>query len=80
MPKPRPSRPPAPPRADPELVRLVREGWPIIRWKDAVNDEAWRLVRAVGGNRCGPDQYNAARRSLIEQGILPPPGFPEDDY
>ncbi|MEJ6788020.1 hypothetical protein BrevBR_00595 [Brevundimonas sp. BR2-1] len=80
MPKPRPSRPPAPPRADPELVRLVRENWALIRWKEAVNNEAWRLVRAVGSNRCGPEQYDAARRSLVDQGIQPPPGYDESRY
>ncbi|MDP3801245.1 MAG: hypothetical protein U1C74_00070 [Phenylobacterium sp.] len=80
MPKPRPSRPPAPTPAPPELIRLVEENWPLIQWKEAVNNEAWRLVRAGGGNRCGAEQYNAARRSLIEQGVLPPPGFPKDRY
>ena len=72
MPKPRPPRPPAPPRASPELIRFVRETWPVAEWNTAVNTESWRLVRAEGGNRCGPDQYARGRQSLIDQGWIPP--------
>lgn len=74
MPMPRPSRPPPEPRASPELIRFVRENWDIIQWKTAINVEAWRLVRADGGNRCGPEQYARAVQSLRDQGYPPPPG------
>jgi len=39
-----------------------------------MNVEAWRLVRADGGNRCGPEQYARAVQSLRDQGYPPPPG------
>lgn len=64
--------PPAPPPPSPELVRFVREGWAVSQWNEAVNRESWRLARAEGGNRCGPEQYARGRQSLIDQGRIPP--------
>lgn len=65
-------RPPPTPeqRAHARMTALMQ---PVIDWTNAVNTEAWRLVYADGGNRCGPEQYARGRRSLIEQGKVPPP-------
>lgn len=80
MPKPRPARPPAPQRADPELIRLVRESWPLIQWKEAVSREIGAMCTGKGPWHITDAYYIQARHNLIEKGILPPPGFPEDEY
>ncbi|MGZ9099907.1 MAG: hypothetical protein ACXW3O_09410 [Brevundimonas sp.] len=79
MPRPRPPRPPAPPPASPELIRLVRENWPIIQWKTAIDQEVGAMCTGPGPWRITPDHYIRARRNLIERGVLPPPGLPESD-
>ncbi|HEX8661425.1 MAG TPA: hypothetical protein VF686_06125 [Brevundimonas sp.] len=80
MPKSRPPRPPAPPRADPELIRLVREAWPIIQWKKAISREINAMCTGKGPWHITSDYYIRAGHNLIEKGILPPPGFPESQY
>ena len=81
MPKARPSRPPPPEPASPELIRLVRENWPIIQWKKAV----WAEVCALAMTGPGPwhitrEHHDLAKAALIGRGILPPPGFSEPGF
>jgi hypothetical protein len=80
LPRSRSSRPPAPPPAPPELIRLVRENWPLIQWKKAMDREISAMCTGKGPWHITPDYYIRARHNLIEKGVLPPPGFPEEKY
>ena len=79
MPKPRPSPPPAPPPAPPELIRFVRENWPMIQWKTAVEQEVAAMMTGPGPWHITREHHALARQALMERGVLPPPGFKEPD-
>ena len=74
MPKPRPSRPPAPPPASPELVRFVRDNWDIIEWKEARDKEISAMITGPGPWHITSEFYARARQILIDRGWPPPPG------
>lgn len=79
MPRPRPPLPfrPKPTAADLERARARRTAqWrheQIVAWRDAVVKESWRLVYAEGGRRCGREEFDRGARSLMAQGMIPPP-------
>ena len=80
MPLPRPSRPPPPERASPELIRLVRENWPIIQWKNAVWKEVGSMKTGPGPWHTTREHHEQAKQALIARGVLPPPGFSEPGF
>jgi hypothetical protein len=76
MPKPRAVTRPPPLTPEERAFKQFRERWrPLRQWKQAVHREAWRLVHAEGGHRCGSEEFDRARQSLIDQGRGPPAGF-----
>jgi hypothetical protein len=81
MPTPRPSRPPPRERASPELIRLVRDNWPIIEWKNAAHREACALAMTGPGPwHITREHHDRARAALIARGVTPPPGFSEPGF
>jgi hypothetical protein len=62
------------------MIRLFREKWPIIQWKEAIDREVGAMITGTGPWHITGAWYVRARHNLIEKGILPPPGFDEKDY
>ncbi|NJC42193.1 hypothetical protein GGQ87_002488 [Brevundimonas alba] len=77
MPLPRNPRPPRPPPPSFEALLRAEMHRRETVWRDAVHAESWRLVYADGLRCAGPAEWARGRRSLIDQGILPPPWLPE---
>ena len=81
MPFHRPPRPcrPKPTPAELERRRLVRSAqWrreQLTAWRDAVAAESWRLVALEGRRACGRAEFDRGAQSLIDQGLIPPPGW-----
>ncbi|MDI1326954.1 MAG: hypothetical protein PSV23_09180 [Brevundimonas sp.] len=81
MPRRRPPRPyrPKPTEADLERQRLVQaEQWRHAvncAWTQMVVEESWRLVGLEGLRACGRAEFERGARSLIDQGLTPPPNW-----
>jgi hypothetical protein len=80
MPLPRARRPPRPPPPSfEERLRAEMRRRETV-WHEAVHAESWRLVYAAGLRSAGDAEWAAGRRSLIEQGVLPPPWLKESEW
>jgi hypothetical protein len=77
-------RPPRPRRPKPtpdelERRRLQRSAQWLhaqrMAWRDAMVAESWRLTYAEGRRACGRAEFDRGARSLMDQGVKPPPGW-----